>query len=73
MERTPRPGYDWPACLASLVAAFAAGIPLGLVTYRLTDSGGLMSTVITFTGLAVSRIVYARMARRGARQLDDGL
>ena len=73
MDKSPRPGYDWAACLVALVAAFAVALPLGLLTYRLTGSGGLMSTAITFLGFAVSRIVYARMAQRGARPIEERL
>ena len=73
MQKPPRPQYDWTACFVALVAAFAVAIPLGLLTYRLTGSGGLMSAVFPIVGVAVSSIVYARMARRGARRIEDSL
>jgi hypothetical protein len=73
MHKPTRPGYDWTACLIAIVAAFAVAIPLGLLTYRLTGSGGLMSAVFPIVGIAVSRVVYARVARRGARRIEDSV
>ena len=70
-EPTARRGYDWFACLASLVVAFAAAIPAGLLVSRLTNSGGLMVATITIVGTVASRAVYPRVARRGARPIQD--
>ena len=73
MKTSRKPGYDWTACLLSLVAAFAVAIPLGLLAYRLTNSAGLMTSVFTLAGMGVSTLVYRRVARPGAKRIDSGL
>jgi ABC-type uncharacterized transport system permease subunit len=69
----PRAGYDWPACAISVVVGLAAAVLVALVMMRLIDSSLLVTTVVTLVGTVMSRWVYARVARRGARPIEDEL
>ena len=63
----PSRGYDWRACFISLAVAFAVAVPVGLITARFTQSGGLMVAAITTVATIAIRLVYPRVARRGFR------
>lgn len=65
-------GYDWRACLISVLAGFAVAIPAGLAVTRLVGSSLFLIIVVTAVGTGVTRWTYARVARRGARPVDDG-
>ena len=66
-----RAGYDWRACLISVVVGLAAAIPAGLAVTRLVGSSLFLTLVVTVVGTGVTRWTYARVARRGARPVDD--
>jgi uncharacterized membrane protein YeaQ/YmgE (transglycosylase-associated protein family) len=65
-----RQGYDWPACLLSVVVGLIVAIPAGLLAARI---GGtlLLTAVVTVVGTSVSRWTYSRLAKRGSRPLAD--
>ena len=66
-----RARYDWRACAISVVAGLAVAVPSGLAVTRLIGSGIFLTVVVTLVGTVVTRWVYARVARRGARTIDD--
>ena len=66
-----RKRYDWRACAISLVAGFAVAVPAGLAVTRTVGSTMFLVAVVTLVSTAVSRWTYARVARRGARPIED--
>ena len=66
-----RRGYDWKACGIALVAAFAVAVPAGLAVARITGSTMLLVAVVTLVGTGVSKWAYARVAKPGARPIED--
>jgi hypothetical protein len=63
--------YDWKACAFALVIAFAVAVPAGLAVASIYESTMLLTAVVTVVGTTVSRLAYARMAKPGARPIDD--
>ena len=63
-------GYDWTACLIAVAAGLGVAAPLGVGANWLFDSGLLLIAVVTTAGTVVARVVYARLAKPGARPLD---
>ena len=66
-------GYDWTACLIAVAAGLGVAAPLGVVAdwlFDSVDSGLLLIAVVTTAGTVVARVVYARLAKPGARPLD---
>ena len=63
--------YDWTACLISIAAGFATILPLIFAADWLFGSSGLLTlAAITAIGAFVARLVYARLAKPGARPLE---
>jgi hypothetical protein len=63
--------YDWGACAIALVAGFAVAVPAGLAVTRIIGSAMFLVVVVTLVGTGVSRWTYARVAKRGARPIED--
>ena len=68
-----RAKYDWRACAIAIVVGFAAAVPTALLVARLFGNTLLLTAVVTVVGTVVSRWVYARVSRPGARQLEQDL
>ena len=66
-----RKRFDWVACGIAMVGALAATVPAALMVIRFVDSTLLLTAVVTAVATAVSGWVYARVAKRGSRPIDD--
>lgn len=65
-------GYDWTACAVAVAAGLAAMVPLIFAADWLFDSSSLLLVaVFTAIGAFVARLVYARLAKPGARPLGS--
>jgi hypothetical protein len=70
---TTRAKYDWRACAIAIVAGLAAALPAALLVARVFGSTLLLTAAVTVVGTVVSRWVYARVSRPGARHLVEDL
>ena len=66
-----RQRYDWAACVIALAAGFAVAVPVALATTRIVKSMMFLVPIVTLVGTGVSKWVYARVAKRGSRPIDD--
>jgi hypothetical protein len=66
-----RTRYDWRACAIALVAGFAVAVPAALAVTQLIGSAMFLVVIVTLVGTGVSRWTYARVAKRGARPIED--
>jgi hypothetical protein len=57
--------------MIALVAGFAVAVPAGLAVTRVIGSTMLLVAVVTLVGTGVTRWMYARVAKRGSRPIDD--
>jgi uncharacterized membrane protein len=63
--------YDWTACLIAVAAGLGTVVPLMVAADRLfASSSALLLAAITGVGIVVSRFVYGRLAKPGARPLS---
>ena len=67
----PRARYDWRACAISVVVGLAMAVASGLAVTRLVGSSLFLTVVVTLVATVVTQWTYARVARRGARSIDD--